>query len=69
VTQNPGFANCISKKMLSYSLGRLLVDTDTPYLDLVNKDWMAEGQTPTVARLIHGLVSTETFRSRRGEGT
>ncbi|HVY30846.1 MAG TPA: DUF1592 domain-containing protein [Polyangiaceae bacterium] len=69
VTQNPGFATCISKKLLSYSLGRLLTDTDTPYLDLVNKDWLAEGQTPNVARLIHGLVATETFRSRRGEGT
>jgi hypothetical protein len=69
VLQHPGYATCISKKMLSYSLGRLLTDTDTPYLDLVAKDWLAPGQNPSVARLIHGLVSTETFRSRRGEGT
>jgi hypothetical protein len=69
VTQNPGFATCISQKMLSFSLGRLLTETDKPYLEVVNKDWLKEGGTPTVARLIHGLVSTETFRYRRGEGT
>jgi hypothetical protein len=69
VLAHPGYSTCISKKMLSYSLGRLLTDTDTPYLDLVNKAWLAEGQTPSMARLIQGLVASETFRSRRGEGT
>ena len=69
VLAHPGYATCISKKMLSYGLGRLLTDTDTPYLDLVNKDWLAQGQTPNITRLIQGLVKTETFRSRRGEGS
>jgi hypothetical protein len=66
VTQNPKFATCISEKMLTYSLGRLLTETDRPYLDVVNKEWLKDGATPSVARLIQGLVSTETFRYRRG---
>jgi hypothetical protein len=69
VLQHPGYSSCISKKMLSYGLGRILTDSDTPYLNKVNQDWTAQGQTPSIGRLIHGLVSTETFRSRRGEGS
>jgi hypothetical protein len=68
VTQNPEFATCISQKMLTYGLGRLLVDADKPYLALVNEEWLKEGATPSVARLVQGLVATETFRYRRGEG-
>jgi hypothetical protein len=49
-------------------LGRLLVEADKPYLDLVNKEWLEQGDPPSVARLIQGLVKTETFRYRRGEG-
>ncbi len=69
VTKNPKFATCISQKMLTYSLGRLLTDTDTPYLDVVNKAWLADPTKATVSNLVQGLVSTETFRFRRGEGT
>jgi hypothetical protein len=68
VSQNPKFATCISEKMLTYGLGRMLVDADKPYLAVVNKDWLKEGATPSVTRLIQGLVATETFRYRRGEG-
>ena len=69
VTQSPDFATCISKKMLTFGLGRLLTETDSPYLDVVNKEWLKDGAVPTIPRLIHGLVETETFRYRRGEGT
>jgi hypothetical protein len=69
VSSNPGFATCISQKMLTFGLGRLLTETDTPYLDVVNKELLKDGATPSIPRLIHGLVSTETFRYRRGEGT
>jgi hypothetical protein len=68
VSQNPGFATCISQKLLTYSLGRLLTETDHPYLDVVNEEWLKPGSTPSVASLIKGLVKTETFRFRRGEG-
>jgi len=66
VTQNPKFATCVSQKLLTYGLGRLMTETDQPYLDLVNKEWLKEGATPSLSRLVHGLVSTETFRYRRG---
>ena len=69
VTQNPEFATCISQKMLAFSLGRSLTETDFPYLEVVNKEWLEGGAVPTIPRLIHGLVGTETFRYRRGEGT
>jgi hypothetical protein len=69
VTQNPKFGTCISEKMLTYGLGRLLTPNDTPYLDLVNKEWLKAGGTPSIAALVKGLVKTETFKSRRGEGT
>lgn len=68
VTKNPKFATCISEKLLTYSLGRPLVETDHPYLEVVNADWLKAGETPSVARLIKGLVLTETFRFRRPEG-
>jgi hypothetical protein len=67
VTQNPKFATCISEKLLTYSLGRLLTPTDMPYLAAVNNEWL-KNATPTVPDLIKGLVKTETFRFRRGEG-
>ena len=66
VTQNPKFATCITQKMLTYSLGRLLTDTDNPYLDLVNSAWLKDSTKASIPALVHGLVSTETFRSRRG---
>ena len=68
VTQNPNFATCISEKMLTYGVGRLPTETDKPYLKLVNDEWLKAGETPSIARLIKGLVATETFRFRRGEG-
>jgi hypothetical protein len=68
ISQDPGFATCISQKLLTYGLGRLLVDADKPYLDVVNKEWLKEGTTPTVKRLVQGLITSESFRYRRGEG-
>jgi hypothetical protein len=68
VTKNPGFAGCLTEKLLTYSLGRPLLETDHPYLDVVNQEWLKAGETPSVARAIKGLVLTETFRFRRPEG-
>jgi hypothetical protein len=68
ITQDPGFATCVSQKLLTYSLGRLLVDADKPYLEVVNKEWLKDGTSPTLSRLIKGLITSESFRYRRGEG-
>ncbi len=69
ITSDPRFARCVGEKLLIYSLGRPLTETDKPYLEVVDREWLKEGAAPTLTRLIHGLVSTETFRFRRGEGT
>jgi hypothetical protein len=68
VTQNPAFKTCISEKLLTYGVGRLPTETDKPYLQLVNDEWLKAGATPSIDRLIKGLVTTELFRFRRGEG-
>jgi hypothetical protein len=54
--------------MLTYGLGRPLIETDKPYLAVVTGEWLKTGASPTLDRLIQGLVATETFRYRRGEG-
>jgi hypothetical protein len=50
--------------MLTYGLGRLLSDTDRPYLDAVQTEWMKG--IPSLHRLIHTLVMAEPFRYRHG---
>jgi hypothetical protein len=64
LSKDPRFAHCITETMFTYSLGRLIVDTDHPYLDLVQANWMKA--TPSIRRLIQSLVLAETFRYRRG---
>jgi hypothetical protein len=64
VSKNPKFSECIAETMFTYGLGRLITDTDRPYLQLVQSTW-ASG-TPTLRRLIHSLVLAETFRYRHG---
>ena len=50
--------------MFTYSLGRLVADTDRPYIEAVLTNW-TKG-TPTLRRLIQSLVLAETFRYRHG---
>jgi hypothetical protein len=66
VTRNPRFATCVSEKLLTYGLGRLLTASDGPYLERLAQAWLAEGQTPNLTRLVHAIVASEPFRSRRG---
>jgi hypothetical protein len=64
VSKNPRFSECIAETMFTYGLGRLMTDTDRPYLQLVQTTWT--NGTPTLRRLIHSLVLAETFRYRHG---
>jgi hypothetical protein len=64
VSKNPRFSECIAETMFTYGLGRLIADTDRPYLQAVQATWTSG--TPTLRRLIHALVLAETFRYRRG---
>jgi len=62
VSKNPKFTKCITETMFTYGLGRLVADTDHPYLEAVQAEWLKG--TPTLRRLIRSLVLAETFRFR-----
>ncbi len=62
VTKDPKFTACVTDTMFTYSLGRLIADTDRPYLEAVRTEWLAG--TPSLRRLIRSLVLAETFRFR-----
>jgi hypothetical protein len=65
VTQDPRFTSCVAEKLLTYGLGRVVSETDQPYLAAVREQWMA--QTPSLRGLIRSLVLSAPFRQRRGE--
>ncbi|HVJ21649.1 MAG TPA: DUF1592 domain-containing protein [Polyangiaceae bacterium] len=66
VTQDPKFTSCVGEKLLTYGLGRVMGDTDKPYLTAVRDEWVAQG-TPSLRSLIRSLVLSDPFRLRRGE--
>jgi Protein of unknown function (DUF1588)/Protein of unknown function (DUF1585) len=68
VAADPRFGSCLAEKLLTYGLGRPVTANDEPLLTEVVDRWRAPGATPTLRRLIHGLVSSEAFRFRRAEG-
>jgi hypothetical protein len=59
------FADCVSKKMLTYALSREVVDSDAPYLKQIRDGWTDDGYGLT--SLLQRIVSNDTFRFRRGE--
>ena len=65
VSQDPRFSECITDRMFTYSLGRLVADSDRPYLHNIQSDWMKG--TPSIRRLIRSIVLAETFRYRQGK--
>jgi hypothetical protein len=67
VAEDPQFGKCLAEKLLTYGLGRPVAESDQPYLEQAEREWLAPDQIPSVRRLIHALVSTEAFRFRRGE--
>ncbi len=64
VAKQPSLLSCVEKQLFTYSLGRAPTDTDQPYLSQVQTAWTAN--TPSLPRLIKGLVLADTFRKRRG---
>jgi len=65
VSQDPAFTSCVAQKLFTYGLGRLVADTDKPYIEAVHTGWVQ--QAPTLRSLIRSLVLADTFRYRRGE--
>jgi hypothetical protein len=66
VAEDPRFGRCLATTLLNYGLGRAIAPTDEPHLQAALDGWLAEGQTPSIRRLIHALVATDAFRRRRG---
>jgi hypothetical protein len=66
LSTDPRFGECVAKKLFTYGLGRTITASDEPHLQQAQREWLTEGQTPSLRRLIHALVSTEAFRARRG---
>jgi hypothetical protein len=64
VLKEPNLTTCVEQKLFTYSLGREATPTDTPYIAQVDKAWTAD--TPSLPRLVKGLVMADTFRKRHG---
>jgi Protein of unknown function (DUF1592)/Protein of unknown function (DUF1588)/Protein of unknown function (DUF1587)/Protein of unknown function (DUF1595)/Protein of unknown function (DUF1585) len=54
---------CASKKLMTYSLSRGVVDSDAPYLKQIRDSWNGKG----LKALLKLIVLNDTFRFRRGE--
>ncbi|HWZ90968.1 MAG TPA: DUF1592 domain-containing protein [Polyangiaceae bacterium] len=64
VSQKPDLLQCVEQQLFTYSLGRVITDSDQPYLNLIRQTWAAS--KPSLPRLIKGLVTADTFRKRHG---
>ena len=66
VAVDPSFGTCLARKLLTYGLGRTMTAGDDRHVEEARGEWLEPGQTPSIGRLIHALVSTQAFLSRRG---
>ncbi len=64
VSKQPKLLSCVENELFTYSLGREPTDADQPYLSQIQASWLTD--TPTLPRLIEGLVTADTFRKRHG---
>jgi hypothetical protein len=65
VATDPHLLDCASQKLLTFALGRTVVDADQPFLDQIRYRWHADGTS--VRGLLKAVVRSDTFRYRRGE--
>ena len=68
VAADPRLGACLAKQLLTYGLGRRMDQpNDEAHLQHALDKWRTPGQTPSLRRLVHALVSTDAFRLRRGD--
>ncbi len=65
IAQLPDFSHCLIEKMLTYSLGRGMERYDRRTIDDMNRELGADGYK--FQTLIHEIVQSLPFQSRRGE--
>jgi hypothetical protein len=63
----PDVARCLSEKMLTYALGRGLQPRDKPAVRTITRRLAASGYG--LQTLVHEIVRSVPFRSRRGEAS
>ncbi|MBI1247094.1 DUF1592 domain-containing protein [bacterium] len=61
------FYRCLTEKMLTYAIGRGLEYYDTPTIDLIVDDMLANDGK--MRRMVHTLVDSAPFQKRRGDGS
>jgi hypothetical protein len=67
VAADPRYVPCVAQNVLSYSLGRAIQPSDTPYIAQITTAPQS-GQIG-VRDLVLNVVSNDTFRMRRGDDT
>ncbi len=67
VSADARFIPCVAQNALSYSIGRALVPTDSPYLADITA--VPQSGTLGVRDVLMNLVASDTFRMRRGDTT
>jgi mono/diheme cytochrome c family protein len=65
ISQLPQFSRTLTEKMLTYALGRGLKPYDSRAVDTINQELERDGYR--FQRLIHQIVNSLPFQSRRGE--
>ena len=65
LSADPRFADCATRKLLTYALSREVVATDTTYVKQIREAWTADGMD--FGALLRRIVLNESFRFRRGE--
>jgi hypothetical protein len=63
LAKDPRFAACVTRKALTYAMGRVLDDSDSDRLAGIAASW----KQGSLRQLLHGIVATDAFRFRRGE--
>lgn len=63
VKSQPTYLSCLKRKLFTYSLGRAVTSSDEPALSQIHAQWTSG--TPSLQRLIEGLVLADTFRKTR----
>ena len=59
VAQDDTFTRCLTKKMLTYAIGRKLNSSDRPSIDRISKEMV--GTEKGVRDLIQAVVASEGF--------
>jgi len=60
VAQDETFTRCLTKKLLTYAIGRQLNSGDRPSIDKISKDMTGSGKG--LRDLVQAVVASEIFR-------